>query len=133
MRHTFDVSMVGRGIRGIAGAGLLALLLGSAPTFAQISLGTAGSFGVLAGTAVTNTGASSIVGQVGVSPGTSITGFPPGVVVAPSTLHSADAIAGQAQTDLTGAYNTAAGTATTTDLTGTDLGGMVLTPGVYNF
>jgi hypothetical protein len=48
---------------------------------------------------VTNTGVSAITGDVGVSPGTSVTGFPPGVIVG-GAIHAADAVAGQAQTDL---------------------------------
>jgi len=61
-----------------------------------------------------------------------VTGFPPGVVVSGS-IHSADASAAQAQSALTIAYNTAAGLPCNTDLTGQDLGGLVLTPGVYCF
>src|SRR6476469_4779648 len=75
------------------------LLLAALPLSAQISLGTAQSFGVLGGSTVTNTGASSINASVGVSPGSSVTGFPPGV--AGGGIHAADATAGQAQTDLT--------------------------------
>jgi hypothetical protein len=101
---------------------------------APINLGTAGNFAVLAGTTVTNTGPSVIDGgDVGVSPGTAITGFPPGATVPPFTTHSADADAAQAQLDLTSAYNAAAGLAPTQDLTGQDLGGLTLTPGVYFF
>jgi hypothetical protein len=101
---------------------------------AAIVLGTAGDFAVLAGTTVTNTGPSVIQnGDVGVSPGTAITGFPPGVVTPPFTFHSADAVALQAQTDLTAAYNQAAGLTPTQNLTGQDLGGLTLFPGVYSF
>lgn len=101
---------------------------------AAIILGTAGDFAVLAGSTVTNTGPSVIDGgHVGVSPGAAITGFPPGIVVAPFTLHAGDAVALQAQTDLTAAYNQAAGLAPTQDLTGQDLGGLTLLPGVYSF
>ncbi len=120
-------------IRRLAGIGLAALLAGALPVSAQITLGTADSFGVLAGSTVTNTGASVVGGNLGVSPGTAITGFPPGVVTPPGTIHSADAVAAQAQSDLTAAYVAIAGTPTLTDLTGTDLGGLTLTPGVYGF
>jgi hypothetical protein len=100
----------------------------------SVPLGTAGSFAVLAGTTVTNTGPTVITGgDVGVSPGTAITGFPPGIVVPPFSIHSADAAALQAQNDLTTAYNAAAGLAPTQNLTGQDLGGLTLTPGVYFF
>lgn len=101
---------------------------------AAIVLGTAGNFAVLAGTTVTNTGNTVVNGgNVGVSPGTAITGFPPGTITAPYTTDTADAVAAQAQKDLTTAYNVAAGLAPTQVLTGTDLGGLTLTPGVYFF
>lgn len=117
----------------IAGAALATLLLVSSPAAAQISLGTAETFAVLAGSTVTNTGLSVITGDVGVSPGTAITGFPPGVVVPPGMIHSADAVAAQAQADLTAAYNAIVATPTLVDLTGTDLGGLTLPPSVYGF
>ena len=98
----------------------------------SINLGTAGSFGVLAGSTVTNTGSSVITGNVGVWPGTAVVGFPPGIVIG-GTIHAGDAVANNAQTDLTTAYNVAAGMPSTVNLTGQDLGGMVLTPGVYTF
>ena len=101
---------------------------------AAITLGTAGNFAVLAGSTVTNTGSSVIDGgDVGVSPGSAITGFPPGIMTPPFTTHAADAAAAQAQSDLTTAYNAAAGLTPTQDLTGQDLGGLTLTPGVYFF
>jgi hypothetical protein len=113
--------------------GFLAVLsIVALPLFAQIPLGAAQSFTVLGGSAVTNTGPSVITGDVGVSPGSSVGAFPPGVVVGGS-IHAADAVAAQAQTALTGAYNTAAGTPCNTDLTGQNLGGLTLTPGVYCF
>ena len=101
--------------------------------FAQVAppLGEAGSFAVLGGSAVTNTGATAITGDAGVSPGTAITGFPPGTLT--GTLHSNDAVAQSAQTDLTTAYNALAGQACNTDLSGTDLGGLTLTSAVYCF
>jgi hypothetical protein len=101
---------------------------------AAIMLGTAGNFAVLAGSTVTNTGPTVIDGgHVGVSPGSAITGFPPGIAAPPYTMHPADAVALQAQTDLTTAYNAAAGLAPTQNLTGQDLGGLTLLPGVYFF
>jgi Ice-binding-like len=99
---------------------------------ADVDLGTAGTFAVLAGSTVTNTGPTIIDGgDVGVSPGTAITGAPS--IVAPYTTHSNDADAIQAQKDLTTAYNTAAGLPVSDVLTGQDLGGLTLTPGVYFF
>lgn len=117
---------------GLALFGAALLLFISSPAAAQISLGTAQNFGVLGGSAVTNTGASTVNGNVGVSPGTAVTGFPPGVVVG-GAIHSNDAVAVQAQNDLTTAYNNIAATPCTVDLTGQDLGGRTLTPGVYCF
>jgi len=97
----------------------------------QPDLSTAARFAVLGGSAVTNTGSSVISGDLGVYPGTSVSGFPPGTLN--GTQHINDAVAQQAQSDLTTAYNTAAAQPPTQDLTGKDLGGMVLTPGVYRF
>jgi hypothetical protein len=117
---------------------IIALLFWSTLSFclnAQVTLGpTASTFAVLGGSAVTNTGSSVIVGNVGVSPLTSITGFPPGTVNNGSE-YSAGAFAGQAQSDLTAAYNTAAGLPCPGGnvLTGTNLGGLTLAPGVYCF
>lgn len=115
-------------------ASLTATLLSivAMPATAQISLGTAQSFGVLGGSTVTNTGATTVNGNVGVSPGTAVTGFPPGVVVG-GAIHNNDAVAVQAQNDLTTAYNDIATTPCTVDLTGQNLGGLTLTPGVYCF
>ena len=96
------------------------------------SLGTATSFAVLAGSTATNTGLTTVVGDLGVSPGTAITGFPPGVVTG-GTIHANDAVALQAQNDVTAAYNNLAGQACNTTLTGQDLGGQTLPPGVYCF
>lgn len=112
---------------------LAAIAVSSAQAHAGIILGTAGDFAVLAGSTVTNTGATVINGgNVGVSAGTAITGFPPGTVGPGYGLHSNDALAQQAQTDLTTAYNAAAALTPTTVLTG-DLGGITLTAGVYKF
>lgn len=108
------------------------LFVAALPVAAQISLGTAQSFGVLGGSTVTNTGATTVNGNVGVSPGTAVTGFPPGVVIG-GAIHNNDAVAVQAQNDLTTAYDDIAGTPCTVDLTGQNLGGLTLTPGVYCF
>lgn len=94
-------------------------------------LGSAQSFAVLGGSTVTNTGPTLVTGDLGVWPGTAITGFPPGVVN--GTIHASDAVAHQAQNDVTIAYNALAGMAPNQALTGTDLGGLTLTPGVYFF
>ena len=111
------------------------VLLGGGASAAPspVHLGTADGFAVLAGQTVTNTGPSVITGNLGVTPGSSVTGFPPGVVSPPGTIHASDAVALQAQTALTAAYNTTAGLPCVQDLTGQDLGGLTLTPGVYCF
>jgi hypothetical protein len=110
---------------------LTAVLL-AAPAFAQITLGEAETFAVLGASTVTNTGATQIRGNLGVSPGTAITGFPPGVVEV-GTIHAGDAVAAQAQADLNTAYNAFVGLPCKYNLTGQDLGGLTLTPGIYCF
>jgi Ice-binding-like len=100
----------------------------------NVFLGGAASFAVLGYSTVTNTGSSEIFGNLGLYPNTlsSITGFPPGLVSDGST-YAADAVAMQAQADALTAYNFAASETPTATLTGEDLGGMTLTPGVYFF
>jgi hypothetical protein len=95
---------------------------------APVGLGTAASYSVLGGQTVTNTGPSKLSGDLGVSPGTAITGFPPGTVG--GAKHAGDAQAAKAQSDLTIAYNDAAGRALTASVAG-DLVGKTLTAGVY--
>lgn len=113
------------------------VLLGVGPSQAAttldgpIDLGAAATFGILGASTVTNTGPSVIIGDIGVSPGTSITGFstpPDGTFT--GTAHVADAVAAQAQSDLTTAFNAAASLTPTESGLG-DLTGRSLTPGVY--
>lgn len=120
------------GVRWLALSFLLLPLLVLSAYPDSVNLGTAGSYAVLAGSTVTNTGSSVLTGNLGVWPGTAVTGFPPGIVTG-GTIHAADAAAAQAQHDLTIAYNSAMGLSPTATLTGQDLGNMVLTPGVYFF
>ncbi len=103
----------------------------AAPLATAPGLGTATSFAVLGGSTVTNAGASVVNGDLGVSPGTSITGFPPGTVT--GTIYPGVGIAPGAQSDVTTAYNALAGQACDFTLTGTDLGELTLIPGVYCF
>ena len=99
-----------------------------------VNLATAQPFVVLGGSTVTNTDSSVLNGDLGVSPGTSLTGFGAPAVVNGAT-HQNDAVARQAQSDLTTAYNVAAGQPVSpgNELTGTDLGGRTLTAGAYGF
>ena len=94
-------------------------------------LGSADAFGILGASAVTNTGPSVVFQDLGVAPGTSITGFPPGIVL--GTIHDDDAVAMQAQADALTGYNFLAGLPFNQNLTGQDLGGLTLDSGVYFF
>jgi hypothetical protein len=121
--------------RSLLSLGLAALVVLVWPATALAAtdpgLRTAGSFAVLSGTPnITNTGSSWISGQVGISPGCAVTGFPPATSGA---QHKCDAVALKAKTDLAGAYTRAANAPCpgTNNLTGVNLGGKILVPGVY--
>jgi len=96
------------------------------------NLGSAATFVALASSTLTNTGSGVYVGDVGVSPGTAVIGFPPGTV-RHGMIYEGGAVPAQAQIDATTAYNDLAGQTCNVDLTGQDLGGMTLTPDVYCF
>lgn len=96
----------------------------------SVKLGSASEYSVLAASTVTNTGPTTLSRSLGLSPGSAVTGFPPGVVLSTGSINIANASAQQAQSDLTAGYNDGASRA----LTGTvpaDLGGQVLRSGVY--
>lgn len=93
-----------------------------------VGLGTATSYAVLAGSTITNTGPTTVQGDIGLSPGSAITGFPPGT--ASGATHAADAEALQAKSDLVTAYDDAAGRTPATSVA-TELGGTTLLPGTY--
>lgn len=116
------------GTIGLA-AVLAAALAGTAlAAQAQVGLGTAASFAVLAGTTITNTGPTTITGDVGLHPGTAVTGF--NTVTLNGAQHVADAVALKAKNDLATAYGDAAGRTPVTAVP-TELGGTTLKAGVY--
>ena len=96
---------------------------------APVVMLSAGSFAVLAGSTVTNTNATSVTGDLGVSPGTAVTGFPPGILA--GTQHAGNPTSAQAVADLTTAYNDAAGRTLCPVAVAGNLGGQTLTPGLY--
>lgn len=97
---------------------------------APVPLGSTSNFAVLAGSTVTNTGNTIVTGgDVGLSPGTAVVGFPPGIITG-GVIHAADGTAGTAQVDLTTAYVDAAGRPDDAILLA-DIGGSTFLPGVY--
>ncbi len=110
----------------------LAVVSGPWTAFAAetpVNLGTAGAYSVLGGQTVTNTGPTTLNANLGVSPGSAITGFPPGVALGATNAGNAAAL--QAQSDLVVAYDDAASRAPTESVAG-DLVGRTLQAGVYN-
>jgi hypothetical protein len=96
-----------------------------------VNLGTAGSYAVLAGSAVTNIGATTLDGNLGIYPGSALSGA--GTITLNGTANVNNAAALQAQSDLTAGYLQAKNLLSTGNLTGTDLGGLTLSTGVYSF
>lgn len=96
-----------------------------------VTMGTTVNYSVLGATTVTNTNASVLNGSVGLNPGSSIVGFPPGIVLPPATIEAASPVTLQAQNDLITAYTDAAGRAVEFTQTNPDLVGQTLIPGVY--
>ena len=99
------------------------------PATEFVDLRSATPFAILAGSTVTNTGPTKVVGNVGLSPGSAITGFPPGVIH--GRLYIADPIARQAKLDLTTAYNDAMGRTLNPIKVAGNIGGQTLYPGLY--
>jgi type VI secretion system secreted protein VgrG len=116
----------------VAALGLLAVAI-QAPQRAAAAtiLGSAESFSVLGATTVTNTGATTLVGNLGLYPGTSITDL--GTISLTGTTDDTDAAALAAQSAATAAYNVLATQSPTVNLSGQNLGGLTLTPGFYNY
>lgn len=134
MSNHFDFTRGRAALIGIAVCLAFAAIPIAIAQAAPVNLATAQPFVVLSGAGVTNTGPSVLNGDLGVSPGTSLSGFG-----APATvngaIHANDGVAAQAQADLTTAYNVAAGQPISpgNELTGQNLGGLTLTPGAYGF
>ncbi len=134
--NTTYTATITTGAQDLAGNALAANYVWSFTTSKQICqppvpLGSAATFEVIAGTTVTNTGPTIITGgDLGLSPGTAVTGFPPGTLVLPAMVHITDSTAAQAQLDLTVAYNYAAGLPGGAVLPG-DMAGLTFTPGLY--
>jgi hypothetical protein len=96
----------------------------------SVALGSSAGLAVLAGSSITSTGATNITGDMGLSPGSSIGGFPPGILN--GTQHINNATSDQAKLDLTAAYNDLAGRTSTDIVTlSGNIGGLTLTPGLY--
>jgi hypothetical protein len=129
--YTATVTTGAKDVAGNAFAGLSwGFTTGVAPVGQlPVPLGAATTFGVLAASTVTSTGATRINGDLGLSPGTSVTGFGPGVVN--GTIHAADSAAALAQLALTTAYNDAASRTVGSHLVAGNLGGQTLAPGLY--
>lgn len=127
--HTND-SVTNRASAGalIAQQRVAAFLSATAP----IPLGGFEDVAVLGATTVTNTGASVVTGNVALTPGTSVTGFPPGTIIG-GAIHINDALATQARAGAMAAYNQLAAEMPTSNLSGMNLGGLTLAPGIYRF
>ena len=130
-RNTRGTRRARLAVASVAVLGLLVALPGSAQAAVQpVPLGNADPFVVLAGTAITNTGTTTITGDIGVSPGSSITGGPP-LMVLNGTSHAADSVALGAQAALGTAFDNAAGQTTATAIPN-ELGGSTRGPGIYS-
>ncbi len=132
---TVYTATVSTGARDAAGNGLASNKVWTFTTAttsgAQLApaLASASSFVVLAGSTVTNTGPTALQGDLGVSPGTAVTGFPPGVFT--GTQQAGNGTSATAMADLTVAYNDAAGRTVAPVTVAGNIGGLTLPPGLY--
>ncbi len=130
-RYVLSARRMSVGVASVAALALLVALPGSAQAAATpIPLGTADPFVVLAGQTITNTGTTTITGDIGISPGSSLTGGPP-LMILNGTSHVADPVALGAQAALGTAFDNAAGQTPATAIP-SELGGSTLVPGIYS-
>jgi hypothetical protein len=128
--NTTYTATVTTGVKDVAGTAMVNQYNWTFTTGqAQVNLGTAGTYGVLAGSTVTNTGPTIINGDLGVSPGTAITGFPPGTFT--GVEHAGDAVAAKAKADLLAAYTDISTRLKANALAG-DVSGLTFSPGLYS-
>ena len=130
--HRRRISLSNASLLSIVAAGSVATALFASPAFAvpgSVGLGSASSYAVVAGSAITNTGPSVITGDLGLDPGSAVTGFPPGTITGATNVSNGGSLA--AQGDVTTAFNDAAGRSSTLSITA-DLAGNTLTSGVYS-
>jgi hypothetical protein len=120
---------MGLGLLAIAALMAMTLARASGAAATAVPLGTAGSFAVLAGAGITNTGPTTVNGDVGTFPTSTVTGA--GSMTINGTNHAGDGVTQQAKTDLVTAYNNASAQGPTNPIVA-DLGGQSLSPGVYN-
>jgi len=133
MSATVALTSLERLTRVVVACGFAATVLTPAAAVAQVpNLGSAESFAILAGATVTNSGATSVTGDVGVRPEGSIAGDPM-TIAGGGSIHEGDAVAVQALLDASATYDDLEAMSCDTDLTGQNLGGMNLSPGVYCF
>jgi Ice-binding-like len=98
----------------------------------DLFLGTAANFAILGASTVTNTGNSVVTGgNIGISPGTSLTGFPPGMLTLPAVTQLGDPVATQAQADATTAFNYYQGLTGATPIAAV-IDGLTFGPGLYS-
>lgn len=128
MTRPFAAAVVTTVVSGFLLVAAPSLTTSAEAATAPVGLGVAASYSVVGGQTVTNTGPSVLADDLAVSPGTAITGFPPGLVG--GATDAADAEATQVESDVLGGWNAAAGRAKNADISG-DLVGQTLTAGVY--